>query len=472
MPRRVQDIVPNTHRSIRDIPLEREPEVRAPIQPPKKKAGRVSVRKIDIDTKAEPVEESVESVPESRSRTSIASKMPLTPSRAPRRPGMRKWILALMGIVIVVAIAGYLASVYFAKATFTIVPKSVPFSVNSTYISQSAPGKGVLTYELAIIKGDSTISVPATDGPKISSTAKGKITVYNGYSTQSQRLIAGTRFADDTGRIYRLSSSIVIPGYTGTAPTINPGTVSASVVADQPGDSYNISKADTISDFKIVAYKGTPKYDAIYGRVAADITGGFVGTKKTVDPTALASSTDDLKARITASLLTKLKGTIPNGYVMYPSAYVATFGTPMVGGTDAKSATVALKGTVYGILFKRDELVSKIAGDQAVATFDNFSYETPGLESLDFSIANAKDFSPEKKNTLIIKLKGEGVLVGTVPVDELKTKLMGLSLADTAGVLRTFKPVIDIEKSSGAITPPWSKVPSDTSRITVEVLTK
>lgn len=157
---------------------------------------------------------------------------------------------------------------------------------------------------------------------------------------------------------------------------------------------------------------------------------------------------------------------------MYPKAYVESFSAPTVGGSDPKSATITLKGTVYGILFKRSDLIARVAGDQAVAAFDDFSYETPGLESLDFSIANAKDFSPEKKNTLIIKLKGDAMIVGTVPVDALKRKLAGLSLAETSTVLRSYKPVIEIEKSSGSITPPWSKVPSNIDRITVEVLTK
>jgi len=116
--------------------------------------------------------------------------------------------------------------------------------------------------------------------------------------------------------------------------------------------------------------------------------------------------------------------------------------------------------------------VARVAGEQSVAIFDDFSYETPGLDSLDFSIANIKDFSPEKKNTLIIKLKGDAMLVGTIPINSLKTKLAGLSLAETSSVLRSFKSVIEIEKSSGYVTPPWSKVPSNPDRITIEVLTK
>lgn len=474
MPRRVQDIVPNTHRSIRDIPVVRS-TLTAPIQPPKKKVGRsVSINKLDIvqprngkgddgDNKGSE-SKSFEGSKSDSIRNKFAGKS--------SKVGAKKWIFLLMGIVIIVAIAGYIASVYFSKAVFTIAPKTIPFSVDSTYVAQNTGGKGVLTYELATIKGDASATVPASPGPKISTSAKGKITVYNSFSTQSQRLIAGTRFADDTGRIYRLASSIIVPGYTTAGTTVKPGSIVTSVTAAEPGQSYNITKSDPISDFKIVAYKGTSKYESIYGRIATDISGGFVGTKNNVNPKVLASTTAELQSKITNSLLGQLRASIPAGYVIYPKAYVATFDAPTVGEGDSKSASIGLKGTVYGILFKRSELVSRVAGEQAVTEFDDFDYETPGLESLDFSIANPKDFSPEKKNTLIVKLKGEAMLVGVVPVDSLKNKLAGLSLAETSSVLRSFKPVIEIEKSSGSITPPWSKVPSDQDRITIEVLTK
>lgn len=444
----------------------------APIQPPKKKASRSASagRSVDFDTK--PVSDKAETPKKPLDRKDLPDTSISHHVRPKKRSGGKKALLFIMGIVVLVAIAGYLASVYFSRAAFTIVPRVVPFSVDSTYVAQNVPGKGALVYELATIKGDMSATVPATDGQKISTTAKGKITVYNGYSTQSQRLIAGTRFSDDSGKIYRLSSSIVIPGYTSSGSNIIPGSVTASIVADQPGQSYNIGKGDSVSDFKVVAYKGTPRYESIYARLASDVSGGFVGTKKTISPAVLASTTAALQASITEGLVAKLRDGIPSEYVMYPKAFVSTFASPVIGGSDSKSATVSVHGTVFGILFKRSELVSKVAGEQAVGTFDNMRFETPGLESLDFSIANAKDFSPEKKNTLIIKLKGEAALMGSIPVKEIKEKLAGLSLSETSAVFRSFKPVIEIEKSSGSVTPPWADVPNDPERIKVDVLTK
>ncbi len=472
MPRRVQDIVPNTHRSIRDIPVERPISVTAPIQPPKKKTGRpVSLRLEDTD-RDEKVLTAQASRKKSATIDSVEEGKQPKQVRPRKRSGTRTFLLIIMGIVVIVAIAGYIASVYFSRASFTIVPKVVPFTVDSTYISQSVPGKGVLVYEIATMKGDSSVTVPAADGSKISTSAKGKVTLYNSFSAQSQRLIAGTRLSNDTGRIYRLASSVVIPGYTASGSRTTPGTVSAMITADQPGQSYNVVKTDPVSDLNIVAYKGSAKYDSIYARLATDVTGGFVGVKKTINPGLLASTTADLQSRIVTELLAKLKSSVPAGYVMYPKAYVSSFSAPVIGGTDAKSATVTLQGTVYGILFKRSDLVSRVAGEEAVSSFGNFEYETPGLESLDFSIANAKDFSPEKKNTLIIKLKGDAMLVGSIPVDQIKQKLAGLSLTETSTVLHSYKPIIEFEKSSGSVTPPWSHVPGDADRITIEVLTK
>ncbi len=474
MPRRVQDIVPNKHRSIQDIPVERS-TISAPIQPPKEKvtakirAQTNDMRHISKDASPSKLlnkETPPHNIPIHKEVTTKP------PHHRTKNSGSKKWLYVLMGIVIVVAGVGYIASVYFSRASFTIVPKTVPISINSTYVAQNTPNKGNLTYELAAVKGSETATIAAVDGPKISITAKGKITLYNAYGSQSQRLIAGTRLSDETGRVYRLTNSVVIPGYTSSNGTNIPGSLVTAIAADQPGQSYNISHSDSVSDFKIVAYKGTAKYENIYGRLATDISGGFIGAQKNTSPVVLASTTAELQAKITASLLAQVKGTVPEGYIMYPKAYVTSFTAPVIGGADPKSATVTVQGTLYGILFKTDELVTRIAGEQAVATFDTFSYDTPGLESLDFSIANQKDFSPEKKNTLIIKLKGDALLVGSIPVETLKKKFAGLSLTETEAVFRLYKPVIEIDKSSGEVTPPWSKVPSDLSRITIKVLTK
>ena len=455
MPRRVQDIVPNSHRSIREIPIERN-TLSAPIEPPKKRSSNnVTLKKLtDL------------------SDDTTIRRISITPPRGKTKRKSRRWIVILISIVVVVSGIGYVASVYFSRASFTLVPRSVPIAVNSTYVAQNAPDKAALTYEIAAVKGSASAIVPATDGPTISTQAKGKVTLYNSYTAQSQRLIAGTRLSDESGRIYRIVNSINIPGYTTVNGVVTPGTLVTNITADKAGQEYNQVSSSATSNFKIVAYKGTSRYDSIYARLTSDLTGGYVGTKKNISPALIASTTVELQAKLTASLLSEIKGSIPQGYIMYPTGYTTAFQAPVTSGTDPRSATLTQQGTLYGILFKKDELISRIAGEDAISAFAEFDYTTPGLESIEFSIANKKDFSPIKKNTLIIKLRGDIMLIGTIPVDDLKAKLAGLSLPDTADVLRSFKPVVNIEKSSGQVTPPWANVPSNTENITVEVLTK
>lgn len=347
------------------------------------------------------------------------------------------------------------------------MPKVLPVSVNGTYIAQNPPVAGTLTYELATLRGTASNNVPAASGPQVSTKAQGKVTLYNSYSSQAQRLIAGTRLANDSGKIYRLTSSIVIPGYSQNGGAISAGTVSAAIQADLPGDSYNISRSDSPSDFKIVAYKDTAKYDSIFGRIASDVSGGFVGTKKTVSPALLASTTARLKAELTASLAAQAKAAVPPGYIMYDKAYVTSFSAPSTVSAGTDSAKVTIQGTIYGILFKRSDLIARIAGPQAISSFGTFDYSAPGLETLTFSIANPTDFSPEKKSVLITRLKGDLKLVGTVPVEELKHKFAGATLAQTQDILKPYAAVV--ESGSGELIPSWTRVPTDLSRIIIKV---
>jgi hypothetical protein len=142
----------------------------------------------------------------------------------------------------------------------------------------------------------------------------------------------------------------------------------------------------------------------------------------------------------------------------------------MVSGTDPSKATISIQGTLYGIIFKKTDLTAQVAGQQTVSEFGAYTYDTPGLESLTFAITNPTDFSPIKKNALIIHLKGDMKVVGIIPVAELKQKLAGIPLAQTQEVLKPYDPVI--ESGSGELIPPWSNVPSDTSRITINVTDK
>ncbi len=451
MPRRVQDIVPGNRRTIRDIPVEKVDKAEKNEKKAPEKSEPVKIHRDD--------------------RPIAIRRMPITPPPVRRNQKRFPWIAGVIGIVIILAGVAFALSGHFARATFTIVPKSVLVQVNGTYVIPAvATASMPYAYSTVTETGSASTSVPAALGSPVATKAQGTVTVYNAYSPQSQRLVAGTRLADDSGLIYRLTSSIVIPGYTSSGGGIIPGTVSATIVADQPGADYNISRSDPLSDFKIVAYKGTPKYSSFYARLSSDVTDGFSGLRTTVAAGLLASTTADLQASLAASLSSKAGRSVPNGYITYPQAYAQSFAAPSIVSTGTNSALVTVTGTVYGIILKTSDLAAMLAGASSTSTFGSSAYDAPGLGSLSFSILNPVDFSPAKGSSLVAKISGSFKLVGSIPVDTLKKAFAGVSLAETDAIIKKYASAIDINDSFGEIAPPWvSTVPSDPSRITVNV---
>jgi hypothetical protein len=392
-----------------------------------------------------------------------------TPKKKKRFPRKSRVLLVLLGIVVLIGLLGYFASTYFARAIFTVKPREIPVTVNSTLIATASPVNGSLTYDLVSVANSATSTVKATIGSYSESKAKGIVTFYNSFSAKSWRLIAGTRFVTSEGLIYRLASTISIPGFTTSSSGVfTPGTITATLIADQVGEEYNAVRMDPLEKLRVVAFEKDPKYETVYAKITGPISGGFKGNKVTVSPSVLASTTVELQSEIIRDSLSHLKSIVPEGYVLYSSAYSAVFSPASVNSL-AKTPVVSVRGTVYGILFKKTDLVSKLAGQSLVQSFNGFTFDTDGLEGLVFAISNAKDFSPIKKNNLIIQIKGNMTLLGVVPVQELKSKLAGMALVDTEKVIHAYSPVIDLEKSSGQVVPPWSKVPTNLEKISVVI---
>ncbi len=468
MPRRIEDIIPNNdRRSIRDIPVAKrsteKPKNAAAERPAEKKVEK-SEKKAEVNI---PVHiESPKTEPVSPNRMSLTPP----PIRKKRSGGGMKWLLIVLGIIVIIAGLGYIASVYFARAKFTIVPRTIPVQINSTYAARSSSATGVtstttLVYEIMTLKGSASSTVPASNGSLISTKAAGSITLYNASGNAAQRLVAGTRLTTDSGKVYRLTSSVVIPApqYSSTKSSIVPGSISASIVADQPGEEYNISSSGSISDFKVAAFKATAKYETVYGRIKSEITGGFVGTKKIVNPTVLASTTAVLQSQLTGSLLNQAQAAVPEGYLMYDGGYTSSFTQPTISYSDTTSARVAIQGTINALIFKKSDLVSRLAGNGTVSSFGSFGYDAPGLEDLSFKIVGIKSAT----STLTAKIQGSIQLIARVPVEDIQKKVAGASLPDIQTILKQFDPVI--QSVSAEIMPPWSKIPLDLSRISVVV---
>ena len=446
MPRRVQDIIPSNKRSIRDVPVARVEN--------KHEKRREQV----IDEEPVKIEE-VKQVTEKKKKKN---------SRLP-------WLFGILGIIVIIAGIAFGISGHFATATFNLTPKVLPVNVNNTYIipstgTASSTSLGSFGYEIFSLSGMASTTVPAVQGPFTQTKAQGTIIIYNSYSSQSQKIVAGTRLTNNSGLIYRLTSSVIVPGFTASGAVTIPGSINASLVADQAGNQYNISGSDSISDFKVVAYKGTPKYSGFYGRLTGDVSGGFSGTQTIVAPTLLASTTVTLQNKLVTDLAHNISNSIPAGYIMYPNVYSSSFGKPVVTNIDSKTAKINITATLYGIILNKNNLARFLAGASSSNSFGSYGYTQPNIESLSFSFANQKDFSVSKKTNLIARITGSFNLVGVIPINALKQAFAGISISKTVDILKKYSSVIDLVHSSAEVNPPWvTTVPNDKSHIYINL---
>lgn len=447
MPRKVEDIVPNMKRSIRDIPLDEDVGETTGKTKKEFRGREVPIKKV-MPISPPPIEKS-------RARTS--------------RSWNPKPILVSLGVLVILGVGGYYISSIFARAVFTIVPRSVEVNVNANYVFNTTDKPDSQLYAVATATDSVTINVPATDGPKTETKAKGMMTVYNAYSPTARRLIAGTRFDSGNGNVYRLTSSIMIPGYSKSGTNIIPGKINAEVMADTAGAEYNVAIANAPEKYNVVAYKGTDKNTTIYGKQYSSFTGGFSGTKKVVDKDTLASTTKSLQSMLALKLMGEIKGSAGADTVMYDNGFIINYNPVIIGGNKAGEATVSISGNAYGVLLNKDQLVRKLAGDANIDSFKGMPYTVPGLEKLSFVINNPKEFSPSKGNTLVAQISGDITIHGQVPVDELKTKLAGLPLGSSDKIMRQYSPIINLEKTSGQVVPPWARIPTNKDKINIIV---
>ena len=114
--------------------------------------------------------------------------------------------------------------------------------------------KGIIPGELLTLEKTESGEFSATGMKEVSQKAKGKITIYNVYSSQSQSLVP-SRFQAEDGKIFWTIKSVVVPGAILKDGKTTPGQIEADVAAGEAGEAYNIGPAK----FSMPALKNTAK---------------------------------------------------------------------------------------------------------------------------------------------------------------------------------------------------------------------
>lgn len=273
------------------------------------------------------------------------------------RNGTFLWIA--LGGLLVAGVVITLMSTVFHSARVSLTLAEWKTDVSGTY----SAGDTVLPYTPLSVSADVSRTVPATGTINASDRASGTIVVSNVYSAKAQRLITNTRFETPEGKVYRIHAPISVPGYTVRNGAKVPGTVEAVVYADEPGSAYNLDSAT----FKLPGLKGTSQYELITATAQGPLSGGFVGTRATVEKSVRDQALAEIKSEIDRTLREKIATAAPPGSLVLPDSIDIRYVEKPDAASEA-NAVVSVIGTAFAPAFPSDLFAQSLAQRVAVAS--------------------------------------------------------------------------------------------------------
>ena len=385
--------------------------------------------------------------------------------QAPRRSGgssSGKWILWAL-VLACILVAGFLATFMFRQSTVTITPRSqnITFDQTAQFIAypSSSSATGTLAYTVAAtdLSGSETVAGNGTTATQ--SKASGTITVYNNYSTASVKLIKNTRFESPAGLIFRTPTDIVVPGKQGS----NPGSVTATVQADQTGPQYNVAP-DT--KFTIPGLQSNAAmYAGMYAQSTAGISGGSSGTQEGVAESVRQAAIADIHAQLTQKAAEFVKEADASGTIAFPGLTEISFSDAPDADATSSQVIITENAHVSVPVFQAQAFAAAVAQTMAVDT-----------NGVPITLIGGSGYAAQPTDTTPVNLGtdpvdfsmvGSAQILWSVDTGALVQALAGRDQASFQTIIAGFP---GIQSAKARIEPFWkNSFPSDPSSIKVIV---
>jgi hypothetical protein len=276
--------------------------------------------------------------------------------------------------------------------------------------------------------------------------------------------VATTRIKSEDGKIFHLLKNVIVPGFTKSGDEIKAGAAKVDVVADQPGDEYNLEA----TKFTIPGFEGGPKFEKFYAESSQEFSGGTKDQQQAVAGIVTQGDLDTAKQKAQAAFKEKVSADIASklqeGEIALPQAQNVTI---------TKSTTAARVG------MKTDDINYLIQGNFQVAIFSENTVKDILLKNVqnDPQSKNAKisiskieygtvdtDFDAE---TFAVKVHGEISVVSEIDTKALQKELLGKNDSELSGIMRKYPAIksANVEFNPSFVT----RIPQYAQRVSVEV---
>jgi len=371
------------------------------------------------------------------------------------------WII----LIAAVAVLLFILSSTFSTATVTITPKNQDITLNDTYniTSDKTVGTSTLHFQVMTIEQKLTKALE-TDGEEyVEKKAIGKAVIFNNSGTQKQRLTINTRLETKDGLIYRIRDSVDVPGIKTIAGVKTPGSIEVDIIADMPGDKYNMKLSDLKGDFTIPGFKGTTKYTTFYARLSADVLGGFTGNVKKVSEDKLTEGRTDLKNNLTANLIKDAYSKTPTDNILFKDNYYIQC-TDLPDDSATSVYNISEDCTINAIIFNKSDLASFIATNR-IKSFDNSKVDILWNDNDTVSLFGTS-LKPWNEITLKAKFTGPAKVVWSFDTNEILSEIVGQNKSIISSVIQNNK--TSVTEIEATIRPMWKNTfPTNSNKIKV-----
>jgi len=386
---------------------------------------------------------------------------PLRLIKNKKSPKAVRWVSLIVFITSLI----FLLSILFSTAKVQVISKTQDIVLDNEKFQADRNGNFPLHFEITIFSDETTKDISLTEARKASSSAKGEITLYNEYSSSLQKLAKGTKIIGTNNLIYLIDKAVTIPGYKIDRGGKVPGSVIATVTAQNVGSEYN----GELGDFSIVGFKGTAKFTKIYARPNFPLESGVNGLVYSIGPKEMGELNVFAETTLRDSLVKKIATQVPDGYLFYPTATQYFFDFSPVNNWPTSQAEVKIKGTLTAIILREDELpkviLSRIFPD--ILETELSEIEIPKLDLFTFNFFDqAPDITKDLKE-ITFTLSGSDTILWRPDIELLRQNLRGINKKN---IQEIFTRDPGIKNASLKIFPPWiSAVPTNPSRIKIDL---
>lgn len=369
------------------------------------------------------------------------------------------WLLAVIAVIFLF----FAVSLLFTSAEVVVNPEVQEVSLDGSFSAVKGGSGNEISFDLVVLSGEKKETVSGGEEKEVYEKATGRVVIYNTFSSASQRLDIDTRLEGSNGKLYKTEKGIVVPGMKGDG---TPGSIEVGIYAAEAGEEYN---SDPL-DFKIVGFKGGPKYEKFYGRSNGEIKGGMTGMVQDISDQQKAELTERLEVSLTENLTAKALDQIPSGFILWEEAtFIDRIEEKTEAGAEEGTTKVTLSGSLYGFLFDEEKL-SKSIIEKSVPEYDGSEAYVHNLKELSFTLLDKENITYlNAKNIKDINftLSGTPEVVYKINPDALSAEFLGKNKKEFERILSEYS---HIKSADLSLRPVWKKTfPEDMNDLKILV---